>query len=207
MAQARHADKQRTAGKRGALLGIPIAVKDLYDTKDMPTTNGSLTFEGFQPAHYAYQVARLREAGAVIIGKASMEKYATSGNYSDSAYGTVWNAFDPSRSALASSGGSAVATAASLAAAALGSHTSDSLYAPASAASLVTLRGTDGMESDRDVMPLSWLRTTRARWRARSATSPTSSTSSPGPTRRTPRRLRQAPTGRPTGAACSTRTH
>jgi amidase len=157
MAQARHADEQRAAGKRGALLGIPIAVKDLYDTKDMPTTNGSLTFEGFQPAHDAYQVAQLRQAGAVIIGKASMEEYATSGSYSDSAYGTVWNAFDPSRSALASSGGSAVATATSLAAAALGSQTGDSLYAPASAASLVTLRGTDGMESDRGVMPLSWL--------------------------------------------------
>jgi amidase len=157
MAQARNADKQRAAGKRGALLGIPIAVKDLYDTKDMPTTNGSLTFEGYHPAHDAYQVARLRGAGAVIIGKASMEEYATSGNYSDSAYGTVWNAFDPSRSALASSGGSAVATATSLTAAALGSQTGDSLYAPASAASLVTLRGTDGMQSDRGVMPLSWL--------------------------------------------------
>ncbi|MFD0851841.1 amidase family protein, partial [Actinomadura adrarensis] len=104
MKQAREADKQRAKGKRGALLGIPIAVKDLYDTKDMPTTNGSLTFEGFRPAEDAYQVAQLRKAGAIVIGKASMEEYATSGSYSDSAYGTVWNAFAPSRSALASSG-------------------------------------------------------------------------------------------------------
>jgi len=155
--QAVVADRRRAAGETGALLGIPLAVKDLYDTEDMPTTNGSLTFEGFRPAEDAYQVARLREAGAVVLGKASMEEYATSGSYSDSAYGTVWNAFDPSRSALASSGGSAVATATSMAAAGLGSQTGDSLYAPAAAASLVTLRGTDGMQSDRGVMPLSWL--------------------------------------------------
>jgi amidase len=157
IARAKAADRARARGRSGALLGIPIAVKDLYDTADMPTTNGSLTFEGFYPSHDAYQVARLREAGAIVIGKASMEEYATSGSYSDSAYGTVWNAFDPSRSALASSGGSAVATATSMTAAALGSQTGDSLYAPAAAASLVTLRGTDGMQSDRGVMPLSWL--------------------------------------------------
>lgn len=157
MQQARAADRRRARGESGALLGIPVAVKDLYDTADMPTTNGSLTFAGFRPREDAYQVARLRQAGAVVIGKASMEEYATSGSYSDSAFGTVWNAFDPSRSALASSGGSGVATATSMAAAALGSQTGDSLYAPAAAASLVTLRGTDGMQSDRGVMPLTWL--------------------------------------------------
>ncbi len=157
LSRAAWADRRRAAGGRGALLGIPIAVKDLYDTADMPTTNGSLTFQDFFPVEDSYQVAQLRRAGAIIIGKASMEEYATSGSYSDSAYGTVWNAFDPSRSALASSGGPAVAAATSMAAATLGSQTGDSLYAPASAASLVTLRGTDGMQSDRGVMPLSWL--------------------------------------------------
>ncbi|WP_185995228.1 amidase [Nocardioides campestrisoli] len=157
LARAAEADAARAAGRTGALLGIPIAAKDLYDTHDMPTTNGSLTFKDFRPAQDAYQIAKLREAGAIIIGKASMEEYATSGSYSDNAYGTVWNAFDPSRSALASSGGSAVATAVSMVPAALGSQTGDSLYAPAAAASLVTLRGTDGMQSDRGVMPLSWL--------------------------------------------------
>jgi len=69
----------------------------------------------------------------------------------------VWNVFSPSRSAIASSGGSASAVAASLAAAALGSQTGDSLYGPASAASLVTLRGTDGLESGSGIMPLVWL--------------------------------------------------
>jgi len=157
MAQALAADRARAAGKKGPLLGIPIAIKNLYDTKDMATTNGSLTFAGFQPKKDAFQVARLREAGAVIIGKAALEEYATSGNYSNDPWGQVWNAFNPSKSAIASSGGSAVAVAANLAAGALGSQTGDSLYGPASAASLVTLRGTDGLESGTGIMPLSWL--------------------------------------------------
>ena len=109
------------------------------------------------PKTDAFQVARLREAGAVIIGKAALEEYATSGNYSNDPWGQVWNAFKPSKSALASSGGSATAVAANLAAGALGSQTGDSLYAPATGASLVTLRGTDGLESGTGIMPLSWL--------------------------------------------------
>jgi amidase len=157
MAQAKAADDARAAGKSSPVLGIPIVVKNLYDTKDMPTTNGSLTFEGFRPKADAFQVGKLRDAGAVIIGKAALEEYATSGSYSNDPWGQVWNAFNPSKSALASSGGSATATAASLAAAALGSQTGDSLYAPASGASLVTLRGTDGLESGSGIMPLSWL--------------------------------------------------
>lgn len=155
--QAQTADAARKRGRSGPLLGIPIAIKNLFDTFDMPTTNGSFTFEGFLPARDAFQVARLREAGAVIIGKAALEEYATSGHYSNDAWGQVWNVFNPSQSALASSGGSASALAASMAAAALGSQTGDSLYAPASGASLVTLRGTDGLESGSGVMPLVWL--------------------------------------------------
>ena len=157
MAQAKAADDARAAGRTSPVLGIPLTIKDLYDTNDMPTTNGSLVFEGYQPPDDATSVARLRDAGAVILGKASLEEYALSGQYSDSAFGIVWNAFSPSKSALASSGGPAVATAADLAAGSLGSQTGDSLYAPASAASLYTLRGTDGLESLAGLMPLSWL--------------------------------------------------
>lgn len=155
--QAKEADALRKKGVTSPLLGIPIGVKNLYDTFDMPTTNGSLTFEGFLPARDAFQVAQLRKAGAVIIGKTALEEYATSGSYSNDAWGQVWNVFNPSQSALASSGGSASALAASLAAAALGSQTGDSLYAPASGASLVTLRGTDGLESGTGIMPLVYL--------------------------------------------------
>ncbi|MCC7415611.1 MAG: amidase [Acidobacteria bacterium] len=157
LAQAQAADAARKAGQRGPLLGIPIVVKNNYDTRDMATTNGSFTFENFRPARDAFQVARLRAAGAVLLGKAALEEYATSGHYSNDAFGQVWNAFNPSKSALGSSGGSATALAASLAAGALGSQTGDSLYAPASAQSLVTLRGTDGLESGTGIQPLTWL--------------------------------------------------
>ena len=155
--QAKVADAARRKGATGPLLGIPIAVKNLYDTFDMVTTNGSMTFEGFRPAHDAFQIARLREAGAVIIGKAALEEYATSGYYSNDAWGQVWNVFNLSKSSIGSSGGPASALAASLAAGAMGSQTGDSLYGPASAASLVTLRGTDGLESITGIMPLTYL--------------------------------------------------
>ncbi|MFN8060411.1 MAG: amidase family protein [Vicinamibacterales bacterium] len=155
--QARAADKARRGGASGPLLGIPIVVKNNYDTFDMPTTNGSFTFAGFQPARDAFQVARLREAGAVIIGKAALEEYATFGHWSNDAWGQVWSVFNPSRSPLASSGGSASAVAGSFAAAAMGSQTGDSLYGPASAQSLVTLRGTDGLESGTGIQPLVWM--------------------------------------------------
>jgi amidase len=157
MAQAQAADAARKAGRRGPLLGIPIAVKNNYDSKDMATTNGSFAFEDFRPAQDAFQVAKLREAGAVLIGKAALEEYATSGFYSNDAWGQVWNVHKPSKSALGSSGGSASAVAGSLAAGALGSQTGDSLYAPASAQSLVTLRGTDGLQSGSGIMPLTWM--------------------------------------------------
>ena len=157
IAQAKKADAARRGGASGPLLGIPIALKNNYDTFDMATTNGSFTFEDFRPARDAFQVARLREAGAVIIGKAGLEEYATSGHYSNDAWGQVWNVFNPSQSALASSGGSASIVAGSLAAAAMGSQTGDSLYAPASAQSLVTLRGTDGLESGTGIQPLTWM--------------------------------------------------
>ena len=157
IAQAKAADAARRRGAKGPLLGIPIAIKNNYDTFDMATTNGSFTFENFYPARDAFQVARLREAGAVIIGKAALEEYATSGHYSNDAWGQVWNVFNPSQSALASSGGSASIVAGSFAAAAMGSQTGDSLYAPASAQSLVTLRGTDGLESGTGIQPLTWM--------------------------------------------------
>jgi amidase len=158
MAQARKADAKRAAGDDSPLLGIPVAPKDLYDTKDMPTTNGSQVFEGFIPAKDAFQVAKLREAGAVVLGKATMAEYANSGYFSDSAWGQVWNAFDPSKSSIGSSGGSAVALALSFTAFSLGSQTGDSLWGPASAASLFSLRGTDGMQSGSGLMPLTFTR-------------------------------------------------
>jgi amidase len=157
MAQAKAADDARAAGNTSELLGIPVAIKDLYDTKDMPTTDGSLAFEGWRPKRDAFQVKRLRDAGAVILGKANLSEFANSGSYSDSGYGMVWNAFKPSKTSLGSSGGSAVATALSFAGFGMGTQTGVSLYAPSTGASLVTLRGTDGISSGAGVMPLTWL--------------------------------------------------
>ena len=102
MAQAADADAKRAAGIKGDLLGVPVVVKDLYDTKDMPTTDGSLAFEGWQPKRDAFQVKQLREAGAIILGKGNMSEFANSGSYSESGYGMVWNAFKPSKTSLGS---------------------------------------------------------------------------------------------------------
>jgi amidase len=157
MDQAKAADAARAAGDKRPLLGIPILAKDIYDTKDMPTTGGSLVFDGFRPTKDAWLVAKLREAGAIILGKANLSEFANDGYFSSSAYGQVWNAFDPSRSSIGSSGGSAVAVASSFAAAALGTQTGDSLWGPSSAASLTSLRGTDGMQSTDGVMPLTYI--------------------------------------------------
>ncbi len=158
MEQARKADVARAQGTDTDLLGIPVAVKDLYDTKDMPTTNGSLVFEGFRPTKDAFQVAKMREAGAVILGKANMSEYANSGRHSESPWGQVWNAIQPSSTSQGSSGGSGVAVAASFAAFSMGSQTGVSLNAPSGASSLVALRGTDGMSSGAGVMPLNFTR-------------------------------------------------
>jgi amidase len=157
MAQAKAADDARAAGDTRPLLGIPILAKDIFDTKDMNTTGGSLVFAGYQPTKDAWLVAKLREAGAIIMGKANLAEFATDGHFSPSASGQVWNAFDPSKSSIGSSGGSAVAVASSFAAAALGTQTGDSLWGPSSAASLVSLRGTDGMQSTDGVMPLTYV--------------------------------------------------
>ena len=156
LAQAAAADAARAAGADGDLLGIPLGVKDLYDTSDMPTTGGTLALEGYRPAADAWQVARLREAGAVILGKTNLSEFANSGSYSESGFMQTWNALYPSKTAHGSSGGSGTAVAAGLAAGAMGSQTGVSLYAPSTSAGLATFRGTDGLSSTQGVMPLTW---------------------------------------------------
>ena len=156
LTQAKAADNARKKGATGDLLGIPIAIKDIYDTKDMPTTGGTKALEGWQPNSDAFQVAKLREAGAVIIGKVNTSEFANSGSFSESGWQQTWNALYPSKTSFGSSGGSAVSVAADFAAAAMGSQTGVSLYAPSTGASLTNFRGTDGMASATGVMPLTW---------------------------------------------------
>jgi amidase len=156
LAQAKAADDARAAGATGDLLGIPIALKDLYDTKDQPTTGGTRALDGWQPDSDAFQVEKLRAAGAVLIGKTNLSEFANSGSNSESGWGQVWNGLYGSKTSFGSSGGSAVAVATSMAAGAMGTQTGVSLYAPTTGASLTTFRGTDGMSSTRGVMPLTW---------------------------------------------------
>ncbi|GAA1904063.1 hypothetical protein GCM10009737_00950 [Nocardioides lentus] len=156
LAQAREADAARAAGEDGALLGIPLSIKDNYDTFDMPTTNGTRALADWRPDTDAFQVAALRRAGAVIIGKTTLSEFANSGSFSESGFKQAWNGLYPSKTSFGSSGGSATSVATSMAAATMGSQTGVSLYAPTTGAGLTTFRGTDGLTSTGGILPLTW---------------------------------------------------
>ena len=148
-------DAERKAkGPRGILHGIPIVVKDNYATEDMPTTGGSKALEGFQTGRDAFTVKKLREAGAIIIGKTNLHELAY-GITSISSYGgQTKNPYGLSRNPGGSSGGTGAAVAASFAAAGLGTDTCGSIRVPSSHNALVGLRGTQGLSSRDGVVPL-----------------------------------------------------
>jgi Asp-tRNA(Asn)/Glu-tRNA(Gln) amidotransferase A subunit family amidase len=145
--------KQR--GARGPLHGIPIVVKDNYETQDMPTTGGSAALAGFETRRDAFQVAKLREAGVVILGKTNLHELAAGIITVSSLGGQTRNPYDPSRTPGGSSGGSGVAVAASFAAAATASDTCGSIRIPAANNNLFGLRGTEGLSSRTGIIPLS----------------------------------------------------
>lgn len=149
-------DRERRAkGPRGPLHGIPILVKDNYDTADMPTSGGTLALATLQPAADAVQVARLRAAGAIILGKTTMHELASGVTTVSSLTGYSRNPYDPARSPGGSSGGTGAAVAASFAAAGMGSDTCGSIRIPAAYQNLVGLRSTPGLASTQGIMPLS----------------------------------------------------
>jgi Asp-tRNA(Asn)/Glu-tRNA(Gln) amidotransferase A subunit family amidase len=149
-------DREREEkGPRGPLHGIPIILKDNYSTKDMPTTAGSLALMSFVPANDAFQVRKLREAGAVIIGKSNLHELASGITTISSAGGQTRNPYDPTRNPGGSSGGTGAAIAASFAAAGMGSDTCGSIRIPSSHNSLVGLRPTKGLSSIAGIVPLS----------------------------------------------------
>ena len=129
---ARALDRERAAkGARGPLHGIPIVIKDNFDTADMPTTGGSLALAGSRPPDDAFQVSKLREAGAVIIGKTNLHELAAGITTVSSLGGQTRNPYDPARNPGGSSGGTGAAVAASFAAAGMGSDTCGSIRIPA----------------------------------------------------------------------------
>ena len=148
-------DRERRDGKvRGPLHGIPIVVKDNYETAGMPTTAGALALEGFDTGRDAFQVARLRAAGAVIVGKTNLHELAYGITTVSSLGGQTRNPYDPARNPGGSSGGTGAAVAASFAAAGMGSDTCGSIRIPSAHNNLFGLRGTQGLSSRQGIVPL-----------------------------------------------------
>jgi len=156
MAEAGTAEAEILRGQwRGPLHGIPIALKDLIDTAGVRTTSASELHEKRVPIADAEVVRRLREAGAVIIGKNNLHEFAYGGSSLVSHFGEVHNPWDLARIAGGSSGGSAAAVAAGLACAAIGTDTAGSIREPAALCGCVGLKPTYGRVSSRGVIPLS----------------------------------------------------
>jgi aspartyl-tRNA(Asn)/glutamyl-tRNA(Gln) amidotransferase subunit A len=154
--EAAQADRELAAGRdRGPLHGIPIALKDLIDQAGAPTTAGSHVRPLTPAASDAIVTARLRAAGAVLVGKTNLHEYAFGTTSEDSAFGAVRHPLDPSRSAGGSSGGSAAAVVAGMALGAVGTDTGGSIRIPSAACGLVGLKPGFGEVPTDGVVPLS----------------------------------------------------
>ncbi len=152
--QARALDRERmTSGRRSALHGIPVVLKDNIDTAGMPTTAGSFMLEGSLPPDDAFLTRQLLDAGAIILAKVNMSEFA-SGDDMSSLGGPTYNPHDTSRSPSGSSGGTGVAIAAGYAMLGLGTDTGGSVRGPSSANGIVGLKPTLGLLSRDGIIPL-----------------------------------------------------
>ena len=148
-------EERRLTGPRSALHGVPVLVKDNYATVGMPTTAGSILLANHQPSYDAAAVARLKAAGAVILGKTNMHEFAYGITTVGSAFGQTRNPYDPTRNPGGSSGGTGAAIGADFAVFGMGSDTCGSIRIPAAHNNLVGLRGTQGLSSRFGIVPLS----------------------------------------------------
>ncbi len=138
------------------LMGIPIAVKDLYDTKGIRTTAGSKFFRDHIPSEDAFVVQKIKKAGGKIIGKTNTHEIALGVTNNNPHFGACKNPWDITRTPGGSSGGSAVAVSTGMAMAALGTDTGGSIRIPAALCGVVGLKPTYGRVSLRGILPLSW---------------------------------------------------
>jgi aspartyl-tRNA(Asn)/glutamyl-tRNA(Gln) amidotransferase subunit A len=155
--QARQAEHEiRSGNHRGPLHGIPIGLKDIFDTAGTRTTAASGVFKDRIPTADAEVVRRLRNAGAIIPGKQNLHEFAYGASSMISFFGEIHNPWDTARLAGGSSGGSAASVAAGLGFAAVGTDTAGSVRLPAAYCGVVGLKPTYGRVSARGVIPLSW---------------------------------------------------
>ncbi len=144
LAMARAADERIASGEDTPLLGVPIAIKDVFSTKDARTTAGSKILHNYTPKYDATAIGKLRALGAVFLGKLNCDEFAMGSSTENSAYGVTKNPWDEARVPGGSSGGSAAAVAAGLCCAALGTDTGGSIRQPASLCGVTGLKNSYG---------------------------------------------------------------
>ncbi|MFF7457820.1 Asp-tRNA(Asn)/Glu-tRNA(Gln) amidotransferase subunit GatA [Kitasatospora sp. NPDC008115] len=148
LSAARAVDEKRAKGEElGPLAGVPLALKDVFTTKGVPTTCGSKILEGWIPPYDATLTSRLKDAGVVILGKTNMDEFAMGSSTENSAYGTTGNPWDLSRIPGGSGGGSAAALAAFEAPLAIGTDTGGSIRQPGAVTGTVGVKPTYGSVS------------------------------------------------------------
>jgi len=153
---AARVDSARRAGRRTPLDGLPVVIKDNIDVAGIAATSGSPLYEHHVPRRDAESVRRLREAGAVVLGKSNLHELAYGATCNNPFFGAVRNPWDLERIPGGSSGGSGAAVAADLCIAALGTDTGGSVRLPAAFTGISGIRPTSGRVSNDGVCPVSW---------------------------------------------------